>query len=244
MTADPPRLRMFAGPNGSGKSSLKTVLPSRLHGVYTNPDEIEASIRETGSLDFASFEVNPDPPHLLKFLRTSTLLANVGLADDINKLRLDGSRLYFDELAVNSYHASVFADYIRQELMRTRHTFTLETVMSSRSKLEMLARAKSLGYRIYLYYIATESPEVNISRVRNRVLDGGHDVPRDKIVSRYYRSLDLLHEAIALTDRAFIFDNSGHLQSNVWVAEITDGTTVEMRSEFIPAWFNHYVLKG
>jgi predicted ABC-type ATPase len=41
---------MFAGPNGSGKSTLKTVLPEELLGVYLNPDEIESSIRTTGSI--------------------------------------------------------------------------------------------------------------------------------------------------------------------------------------------------
>lgn len=53
-----PRLRVFAGPNGSGKSVLTAVLPSPLLGVYLNPDEIEASIRQNGCLDLGAFGVS------------------------------------------------------------------------------------------------------------------------------------------------------------------------------------------
>ncbi len=71
--------------------------------------------------------------------------------------------------------------------------------------------------------MATESPEININRVANRVDDGGHDVAQDKIVERYYRSLELLPSAIAASDRAYIFDNSG--EKAVLLAEITNGTS-------------------
>lgn len=71
-------------------------------------------------------------------------------------------------------------------------TFTFETVMSSRDKVDLLCKAQQLGYRTYLYYVATEDPIINISRVKARVRRGGHWVPEDKIVSRYSASLDLL----------------------------------------------------
>ena len=63
--------------------------------------------------------------------------------------------------------------------------------MSHRSKIDILVQAQQAGYRTYLYFVATDDPTINISRVRNRVALSGHDVPADKIVTRYYRSLDL-----------------------------------------------------
>ena len=87
----------------------------------------------------------------------------------------------------------------------------------------------------YLYYVATEDPEINISRVENRVRLGGHPVPRQKVTERYYRSLELLFEAVRHTHRAYIFDNSFH--SKVWLAEITDGNVLEMKSDTMPYWF-------
>jgi len=58
-------------------------------------------------------------------------------------------------------------------------------------------------------------------------------VPEDRIEKRYYRSVDLLMDAIRLTNRAYIFDNSGDRQS--WLAEITEGKTLELKAEKIPA---------
>lgn len=112
--------------------------------------------------------------------------------------------------------------------------------MSSPDKVELLRRAQSKGYRTYLYYIATEDPAINIARVRNRVEQGGHDVPLEKIVSRYWRSLDLLLPAIRAANRAYIFDNSG--AELVWLAEGTDGQKLELKAAQIPAWFRKAVL--
>ena len=114
-------------------------------------------------------------------------------------------------------------------------TFTFETVMSHPDKIELLHKAQRSGFRTYLYYVATEAPEINISRVENRVSSGGHPVPRDKIIERYHRSLDLLADAVQHTDRAYIFDNSSH--EKVWVAEITGGNDLEMKTDTMPYWF-------
>lgn len=125
---------------------------------------------------------------------------------------------------MNSYLASVAADFIRLRLLDSKIFFTFETVMSNVGKVQLLAKARDAGYRTYLYYIATDDPAINVSRVQNRVKLGGHAVPEDKIFTRYGRSLDLLFQAIRLTNRAYIFDNSGENKDHTWLAEITDGT--------------------
>ena len=107
--------------------------------------------------------------------------------------------------------------------------------MSHPDKIELLHKAQQNGFRTYLYYVATEAPEINISRVENRVSSGGHPVPRDKIIERYHRSLDLLADAVQHTDRAYIFDNSSH--EKVWVAEIIGGDDLEMKTDTMPHWF-------
>jgi predicted ABC-type ATPase len=107
--------------------------------------------------------------------------------------------------------------------------------MSSRDKVDLLQEAQARGFRTYRYYIATEDPAINIQRVKNRVAEGGHDVPEDKIVARYHRSLGLLLEAIRHTNRAFFFDTS---EAQAWYfAEATDGTTIELKSDEMPNWF-------
>jgi predicted ABC-type ATPase len=102
--------------------------------------------------------------------------------------------------------------------LERRASFSFETVMSSPDEVALLEKARSLGYRSYLYFIATEDPQINIARVKSRVHLGGHDVPVDKIVSRYARSLDLLLPAIRQSNRAYLFDNSRHGGEHLWVA--------------------------
>jgi len=237
MKASKPRLRMFAGPNGSGKSTIKDELSPRWLGVYINPDDMEKAIRQDGYLDLNNFSVNASADKLASFLQNSSLLAKNGLLDDAKQLTLLEGKLNFGSIAVNSYFASVLADYIRHKLLAAQISFTFETVMSSPDKVQFLQKAQQAGFRTYLYYVATEDPDINISRVANRVKLGGHAVPEDKIRERYTRSLALLPQAIAYSNRAYIFDNSGPVEEKVLVAEVTDGLTIEMKTEQMPYWF-------
>jgi len=230
-----PRLRMFAGPNGSGKSTIKEVIPPQLLGIYINPDEIEKTLRQSGRLELADFAIQAADSGLMAHLRNSSLLGKAGLLGEVEKLSCRDGRLNFNGVAINSYYASVIADFIRHKLLAARASFTFETVMSSPDKVDFLRKAKEHGFRTYLYFVATEDPAINISRVANRVAAGGHPVPEEKIISRYYRSLDLLSEAVRYTDRAYIFDNSG--QDRVWLAEVTDGVDLEFKGEWMPQWF-------
>jgi len=235
---------MFAGPNGSGKSTLKSWLPEKLLGVYLNPDELEQEIRRADFLDFAAQGVTVTADEVLPFFHESSFLISAGLGDAAKRLVFSNGRLGFGRVEVNSYFASVAVDFIRQKLLALKIPFTFETVMSHPSKVELLAKAQTGGYRTYLYFVATDDPAINISRVKSRVRLGGHTVPEDLIVTRYHRSLDLLMEAIRHTNRAYVFDNSGDNlnQKHTWLAEITDGRMLELKSDRLPAWFKHAVL--
>ncbi len=235
---------MFAGPNGSGKSTLKSYLPPGLLGVYVNPDEIERDIRQNGHLDFSAYGVGAIEEETLSFFGASRFLQGAGYREASKPLAFANGRLSFGGVEVDSYLASVAADFLRQKMLANGISFTFETVMSHRSKIDILARAQAAGYRTYLYYVATNDPAINISRVRNRVALGGHGVPEDKITPRYYRSLDLLTDAIGCTNRAYIFDNSGDSNEGkqTWLAEITDGARLELKTNEIPAWFQRSVL--
>ncbi|WP_435022189.1 hypothetical protein TA3x_002783 [Tundrisphaera sp. TA3] len=244
MSSPTPRLRMFAGPNGSGKSTLKAVLPSELVGVYLNADEIEQAVRGIGHLDLTSYGVSTSAEEILGFFSGSSFLHSVGLGNAAHELTYAEGRLDFTRTTVNSYLASVAVDFLRSHLLRTRTSFTFETVMSHPGKVEFLARARREGFRTYLYYVATDDPAINVARVRNRVAQGGHAVPEDRILSRYHRSLDLLASAIRHVDRAYIFDNSGDGRDPglTWLAEVTGGDELVLRSERIPSWFERAVI--
>jgi len=239
-----PRVRMFAGPNGSGKSVLKSYLPKELLGIYLNADEIEAQARKSKTLDFKCYEIAATTKELKEFFLASELLRECSHCCFPAMLGFDEMVVDFSKVEMNAYYASVAVAFVRQKLLDQQRTFTFETVMSHPAKVEFLDKAQKLGYRTYLYYIATEHPDINISRVQHRVRLGGHDVPTKKIVERYERSLSHLLEAIKLTNRAYIFDNSITNSSGQvpWIAEITDGTRLELKTTKVPDWFVKSVL--
>ena len=235
---------MFAGPNGSGKSVLKSYLPESLLGVYLNPDEIEANITKLGCLDLQSFGIQTTAEEVLSAFTGSQLLHGKSFSKPAQSLTFAEGCLFFPPGVINSYFASVLVDFIRGKLLKVRQTFTFETVMSHPGKVALLQQAQQAGYRTYLYYVATDDPEINVSRVANRVALKGHDVPSEKIITRYYKSLELLIEAIRHTNRAYIFDNSSNNAdgTHTWLAEITDGRMLELKTHQVPAWFKHAVL--
>jgi predicted ABC-type ATPase len=232
---DTPRLRIIAGPNGSGKSTLKSVLRPELLGVYINPDDIEQEIKDFDFVDLINFGIETTEAEIVAFFNASTLLAKMDLLDDVANLRFSDNKLIFFEVEVNSYFASVIADFIRHKLLKQEVSFTFESVMSSADKVDFLQKAQRRGFRTYLYYIATDDPIINISRIHNRVRLGGHSVPNNKVMERYERSLSLLPEAIRYTNRAYIFDNSG--SSQFLLAEVTDGSILTIKTNHMPEWF-------
>lgn len=235
MSLSTPRLRMFAGPNGSGKTTVKNGLPPSLFGVYVNPDDLEKTIRDEGVLGLEPFGVAFTTEEIRAWFTASPFLQANNLAEAASVLECREGAIHFRGLGMNAYYASVLSDALRRKLLAGSLSFSFETVMSSPDKIELLRDAQNQGFRTYLYYVATERPSINIERVRNRVAEGGHDVPEDKIISRYHRSLALVREAIRHTNRAFFFDTSE--QKSWYVAEITDGVEIDLKSEEMPNWF-------
>lgn len=177
----PARLRVFAGPNGSGKSTIHSELRPEWIGVYVNADDIEKALAVHGRLELATFELDGASRALQRrftaFVSASPLLINAGLSVVADQVSWFGSALQVPRADVNSYLASVTADFIRRELLGQQASLTFETVMSSRDKVDFMQEARALGYRTYLYFVATDDPALNIERVRLRVIEGGIRCP-------------------------------------------------------------------
>jgi len=234
------RLRVFAGPNGSGKTTIVNDLREKIHfGVYVNADDIEKNLSENGTLSFSNYKLDIHQEKIQKFFRESNFAPVMRNEPDLwTKIFVSHNQLTINS-RINSYLCADIAEFIRQQLLENGISFTYETVMSHKNKIDFLEYALSRGYRVYLYYIATEAPEINIDRVSIRVRQNGHNVNPDKISGRYYRSLQLLKNAIKVSNRAYLWDNSG--EAALLFAEITDGIAVETFDK-IPAWFINNVL--
>lgn len=118
-------------------------------------------------------------------------------ADDIKKSTL-----------CTDLEAAQKAEQLREQHLSQLKDFCFETVLSTDRNLKLLKKAKENGYFIKCVYILTALPDVNVMRVRARVIQGGHGVPEDKIRSRYHKSLELIKEVIPVCDICHIYDNS------------------------------------
>lgn len=104
--------------------------------------------------------------------------------------------------------AAQAAEKIRDRHLKDGNSFVFETVMSTADKIGFLLRAQKAGFFIRLFFIGTDNPTINAARVAQRVMEGGHDVPIPKIISRYSKSIANCPKAIAIADRAYVYDNS------------------------------------
>lgn len=233
-------MRILAGPNGSGKSTIKDELKPEWLGVFVNADEIERGLRDSGGiLDLASLGIRGKPADILdrieQHIRGSSFAGKHGLHASLGRMALDAPLKLKVPGPHNSYLASVLADAIRRQLLDQGDTFTFETVMSSRDKVDFMALARQRGYRVYLYFVATDDAAINVDRVRRRVRQGGHPVPTNKIRERYVRSIGLMTEACGIAHRAYVFDNSG--SKHKLLVQVVDGDQMEIEVATLPRWF-------
>lgn len=140
-------------------------------------------------------------------------------------------------LGLDAYEAAKVAENVRAVLVEQRESFVFETVFSDPvgEKLELLKRASPLGYTIVLCFIGLESPERCDERVAMRVMQGGHDVPREKLLGRYPRTMENLRRAIRELPHVLVLDNSDIGRPFRKVGEFRSGTPIEL-SQPRPGW--------
>ena len=129
------------------------------------------------------------------------------------KIPLCGLYVNADEIkrisGCSDLEAAQEAEKLRETLLASGKDFTFETVLSTDRNLKLLERAKERGYQIYAVFVLTNDSSINVRRVQHRASAGGHNVPKEKIVSRYEKSLLNLSKLVRIADHTRIIDNSG-----------------------------------
>lgn len=127
-------------------------------------------------------------------------------------IQIIGTYINADDIKLNfslsDLDSAKTAESLREKLLTTRSDFTFETVLSTRRNIDLMQRAKNIGYKIICFYVLTKDPQLNVLRVKERTISGGHDVPKEKIISRYKKALLLIPELLTICDTLIIFDNT------------------------------------
>lgn len=132
--------------------------------------------------------------------------------------------------------AAEFATRLRYECLEGKKDFVFETVFSSDEKLDFVKRAKEEGFFIRFFFVCTSNPEINVRRITQRYLNGGHEVPISKVISRYYKSLLNMGKVLPLVDRAYVYDNSVENQEPKLLFRTVNGCLYKQYVEKIPDW--------
>ena len=139
--------------------------------------------------------------------------------------------------------AQIISTGQRKIWLEQKISHSYESVMSHESHLEYIKEANNLGFKTYLYYVCIADPDINIDRVDERISLGGHSVPKDKIVTRYHRSLGQLYQMATLCHRVYFFDNTDTL---VPFAEVNPNGYLDIKSALYdsvkPVWFRKHIL--
>ncbi|MFZ1751232.1 MAG: hypothetical protein WAU01_13605 [Saprospiraceae bacterium] len=231
------KLRIFAGPNGSGKTTIIKEI-QKLYNIcsFVNADYLQEVLNRLHYFDYSLiYSEVIENEEWIEFLQKQ----NRPASSHLRKILFSNFDLISSE-SINGYDAAIISDFFRSKLLESDHSFSFETVFSHESKIDFMREARTKGYKIYLYFICTQDPKVNIQRVKNRVLQGGHDVSKLKIESRYYRSLDLLYNAFLLSDREFIIDTT--IDKGDVILE-KNGPLVSLKVEQVSTWVDKYLLK-
>lgn len=125
----------------------------------------------------------------------------------------------------------------REECLVSGRSLIFETVLSAPDKISFIERAKQQGYFIRLFFIGTDNPQINAVRILRRVMNGGHDVPTEKIVSRYSKSISSCAFLAPIVDRLYVYDNSVENSFPELLFRASEGILTKQYGD-IHAWAN------
>ena len=129
-----------------------------------------------------------------------------------------------------------YCEALREKCLREKKSLIFETVLSADDKIDYIRRAHEAGFFIRFFFVATNHPSINASRIARRVMKGGHDVPITKVISRYYKSILNCKRVSSLVDRTYIYDNSVDDQEARLLFRMVDGKVFKQYVKELPSW--------
>ena len=132
--------------------------------------------------------------------------------------------------------AAVYCAEWRERCLTERKSMIFESVLSAPDKVDFIERAIASGFFVRLFFVCTSSPTINAARIAKRVIEGGHDVPIVKIISRYNKSIANCVKLSRIVDRTYIYDNSIDGREARILFRFADGAIIKRYTDDIPQW--------
>ncbi len=134
-----------------------------------------------------------------------------------------------------------WADAQRADKLVKGESFVSETVFSHESKLALIEEAVASGFAVALYVVALDDPQRLLARVKQRVKEGGHDVPPERILARYPRTMANLRMAVDLATAAYLFEAREIEDGGPQLVAVHEGGQTQVVMEPLPQWARRMV---
>ena len=138
--------------------------------------------------------------------------------------------------------AATYCSDLREQCLKEKRSLVFETVFSAQDKIDFVIRAKQAGFFIRIFFVSTSNPTINASRIAKRVMEGGHDVPIAKIISRYNKSIQNCKTVASIIDRLYVYDNSIDDVDARPLFRLSEGVLAKQYTEDIPDWAQNILL--
>lgn len=132
--------------------------------------------------------------------------------------------------------AAQYCEGLREQCLAEKKSLVFETVLSIDEKVNYILRAHKAGFFIRFFFVCTANPTINAARIAQRVMEGGHDVPIPKIISRYNKSIIRGNVVSRFADRTYVYDNSVNNAEARLLFRLSEGKLVKRYTDDIPEW--------
>ena len=131
-----------------------------------------------------------------------------------------------------------FGDWNSQDaiMQAAKYCENLREQCLKQKRRNYILRAHRAGFFIRFFFVCTANPTINASRIAQRVMEGGHDVPISKIISRYNKSIIRGNIVSRFADRAYIYDNSVDNAEARLLFRLSGGKLIKLYTDEIPEW--------
>jgi predicted ABC-type ATPase len=168
-------------------------------------------------------------------------LASIGTIDPsaefVNADLYEAAHLHhIQDPQARSIAARDWADARRSALLQQKQSFVSETVFSHESKIALIDAAQAQGFQVLLFVVGLDDPTRLLARVAQRVAEGGHNVPADRILSRYPRTLANLKPAVRKANAAFLYDSNEDFHPSHELVAVCVGDVVQPQIVALPQW--------
>ena len=143
--------------------------------------------------------------HKMHFINADEIAKELD-PQNLTKHRVKAGRIFFQEL---------------KKRLEEHNSFVIETTLSGQYLVKYIKKAQENSFEVEMIYLFLYKPESNISRVSHRVLNGGHHVPKDDIIRRFYRSKELFMSVYKnLVDKWTMYYNSDEVTEKIATDEM------------------------